>query len=143
MLLVTTTVRMLDGVHCHTSNSWPVLSLSLVLVPRPVGLKQGLVSSLATGDNTDHGSAGSDDGLSGTGWESESSLLLVLGVTDDDSRSAGSSGERASVSLLALDVGNDGSFGEAVDWENVSDREGSYTINLLLKKHGLKKKHTF
>jgi len=64
-------------------------------------------------------------------------------VTDDDSRSAGSSGERASVSLLALDVGNDGSFGEAVDWENVSDREGSYTINLLLKKHGLKKKHTF
>ncbi len=45
-------------------------------------------------------------------------------MTDDDSGSSGSSGERASISLLALNVRDDGSFGEDVHWEDVSNGEG-------------------
>ena len=93
MLMVTTTMRMLDWVHCDTSNSWPVLSLSSGLEPGVGSLEEWLVSSLTTSDDSNHGSAGSLDGLSGTGWKSDSSLLAVIGVTNDDSGGAGGSGE--------------------------------------------------
>ena len=93
VLMVTTTMRMLDWVHCDTSNSWPVLSLSSGLEPGVGSLEEWLVSSLTTSDDSNHGSAGSLDGLSGTGWKSDSSLLAVIGVTNDDSGGAGGSGE--------------------------------------------------
>ena len=66
MLLVTTTMRMLDWVHGDSSNDWPVLSLSLHLVPNSVGLEEWLIGSLTTGADTDHSSAGRDDSLSGS-----------------------------------------------------------------------------
>ena len=84
MLMVTTTVGMLNWVHGNTSHSWPVVSLSLCLVPGSVGLEEGLVGSLTSGDEADHGSATTDDSLSGAGWESHSGLLSIFGVTDDD-----------------------------------------------------------
>ena len=84
VLMVTTTVWMLDWVHGNTSDSWPVVSLSLLLIPRSVGLQQWLLGSLAASDNADHSSAAADDGLSGTRWESDSGLSSVIGVTDDN-----------------------------------------------------------
>jgi len=89
MLMVTTTMRMFDWVHSNTSNTWPVVSLSLLLIPSSVGLQQWLLSSLTTSADTDHGSAATDDGLSGTGWKSNSGLLSIIGVTNDDSRGTG------------------------------------------------------
>ena len=125
MLMVTSSMRMLDGVHGNTSDSWPVVSLSLVLEPGVDSLQEGLVSSLSTGHDSDHGSAVAHDGLSGSGWESHSGSSAVLGVTDDDSRSSGGSGEAASVSELGLAVRDDGSLGQGVHGEDVSDGEGS------------------
>ena len=84
VLMVTTTMGMLNWVHGNTSHSWPVVSLSLCLVPGSVGLEEGLVGSLTSGDEADHGSATTDDSLSGAGWESHSGLLSIFGVTDDD-----------------------------------------------------------
>ena len=57
MLMVTSTMRMLDWVHSDTSNSWPVLSLSSGLEPGVGSLEEWLVSSLSTSDDSDHGSA--------------------------------------------------------------------------------------
>ena len=57
MLLVTTTMGMVDGVHSNTSNLGPSVSLCLVLPVSGTGLEEGLVGSLATGDDTDHSSA--------------------------------------------------------------------------------------
>ena len=85
MLMVTTTMRMLDWVHGDTSNSWPVLSFTLHLEPGGVSLKEWLINSLATSADTNHSSAHTVDGLSGSGWESDSSLLTIIGVTNDDS----------------------------------------------------------
>ena len=47
-------------------------------------------------------------------------------MTDDDGRAAGSSGEGASISGLGFAVGNDGTFGEAVDGQDIADGESSY-----------------
>ena len=66
VLMVTTTVRMLDGVHSNTSNSGPVSLLGVRSVVGAVSAEHGLVSSLATGDNADHGSAAALDGLTDT-----------------------------------------------------------------------------
>lgn len=66
MLLVTTTMRMVDGVHSNTSNSGP--GTSALRLPSVVGvssLANGLVGSATTGNDTDHSSAGPWDG--GTG----------------------------------------------------------------------------
>jgi len=85
VLMITTTMWMLNWVHCNTSNSWPVLSLSLCLEPGVGGLKEWLIGSLSTSADSNHGSAGALDGLSGSGWESDSGLSAVVGVTDDNS----------------------------------------------------------
>ena len=66
VLLVTTTVRMVDGVHGDTSNLGPSISLSFVLEVSITSLKEGLVGSLSTGNNTNHCSAITEDGLSNT-----------------------------------------------------------------------------
>ena len=66
VLLVTTTVRMVNWVHGDTSNDWPSVSLSLVLPVGSGSLEEGLVGSLATGNDTNHTSAGALNGLSDT-----------------------------------------------------------------------------
>ena len=124
--MVTTTVRMFDGVHGNTSNSWPVSLLGVRLVVRIVCLEERFVSSLTSSDNTNHCSAVSKDGLSHTRWHSDSSLGSIFGVTDDDSASSRGTGEGAAITNLCLNVRNDGSFWHLVDWENVADGEGRY-----------------
>merc|ERR1719502_2004744 len=78
--MVTTTVRMLNWVHGNTSNSWPVVSLSLCLVPSSVGLEQWLVCSLTASAHSNHGSATTNDGLSGSRWKLDPSLLTIIEV---------------------------------------------------------------
>jgi hypothetical protein len=125
MLMVTTTMRMLDGVHCDTSNSWPVVSLSSSLEPGVGGLKEWFIGSLSTGANSNHGSAVTKDGLSGAGWESDSGLLSIFGVTNNNGGGSGSSGERSSISKFTFAVGNDSSFWHRVNWKNITNAEGS------------------
>jgi len=122
--MVTTTMGMLDGVHGNTSNSGPVSLLGVRLEVRVVGLEEGLVGSLAASDDTNHTSARALDGLTDTGRHSNTGLLAVLGVTDDDARVAGGAGDAATVTKLGLDVGDDGTFGHGVDGEDIADGEG-------------------
>ncbi len=66
VLLVTTTMGMVDGVHSNTSNSGPGTSaLGLPSVVGVTSLANRLVGSATTGNDTDHSSAGAWDG--GTG----------------------------------------------------------------------------
>ena len=126
VLMVTTTVRMLDRVHGNTSNSWPIPLLSMGFVVRIICLEKRLVSSLSASDDTNHGSAVAEDGLSHTRWHSDTGLLSVLSVSDDDGAGSRCTGETAAVSHLCFDIGDDGSFRHGINWENVADCEGSY-----------------
>jgi len=126
VLLVTTTVGMVDGVHGNTTDLGPSVSLRLVLVEGGAGLEEGLIGSLATSDDTNHTSAGAKDGLSDTGGESDTGLLAVLGVTDDDGGGTGGAGEGSTVTELGLDVGDDGTLGHGVDGQDVADGKRSF-----------------
>jgi len=126
VLMVTTTVGMLDGVHGDTSHSGPVLLLGLVFVVRVVGSQERLVASLSAGNDADHGSAASEDGFTNAGGESDSGLLAIFGVTDDDAGSTGGTGEGASVSELGLAGRNDGSLRHAVEGHDIANLQRSF-----------------
>jgi len=126
VLMVTTTVRMLDGVHGNTSDSGPVSLLGVGSVVGAVGTEHGLVSTLTAGDNTDHSSAATDDGLADAGGESDTGLLTILGVADDDGGGARGTGEASTVTEFGLNVGDDGTLGHGVNGKDVADRQGSY-----------------
>merc|ERR1712147_403850 len=108
MLMVTTTVRMLNGVHGNTSDSRPMRSLGLHLEVHSVGFKERFVGSLTTSSDTNH-----------------------------SCRGAGSSGKRSSVSELGLTVGDNGTLRHEFDGKNISNREGSLnsSIDKLTGEH--------
>jgi hypothetical protein len=126
MLLVTTTVRMVDGVHSNTTNAGVVVLLCLSLEPSGTGLKEGLIGSLSSSDNADHSTAATLDGLTDAGGEADTGLGTVFGVTDDNGGSAGGAGEGSTVTELGLDVGDNGAFGHVSHGEDIADGEGSY-----------------
>ena len=126
VLMVTTTVRMLDGVHGNTSDARPVPLLGVGLEVGVVGLQERLVSSLAASDDANHGSAATDDGLADAGGQSDASLLSVFGVTDHNGGGARGTGENSAISQLGLEVGNDGSLRHGINREDVADSQGRY-----------------
>jgi hypothetical protein len=63
VLMVTTSVRMLDRVHGHTSDNRPHLSLRFLSVVLPAGLEHGLLVSSAACHDADHGSGIASHGL--------------------------------------------------------------------------------
>jgi hypothetical protein len=126
VLLVTSTMGMVDGVHGNTSDSGPVVLLCLGFPEGWGGLEEGLVGSLTTGNDANHGSAATHDGLSDTWGESDSGLVAIFGVTDDDGRAAWGASETSTITQLSFDVRDNGAFGHGADWKNVSNGEGSY-----------------
>merc|ERR1719473_2273855 len=84
MLMITTTMWMFNWVHCNTSDSWPMLSLSFHLEPRVGSLKKWLIGSLSSSANSNHGSASTNDGLSSSRWKSNSCFLSIIRVTNDN-----------------------------------------------------------
>jgi hypothetical protein len=126
MLLVTTTVGMVDGVHSNTTDTGPSVSLGLVLPEGSTSLQEGLVGSLATSDDTNHSSAVTLDGLSNAGRKSNSGLGTVFGVTDNNGGGTGGSGERGSVTVLGLNIAHDGTFGHLVDGHDIADSQRSF-----------------
>ena len=126
VLMVTTTMGMLDGVHSNTSNSWPVSLLGVSSVVGAVGSEERFVSSLATGDDANHSSATSKDRLTDTRWESDTGLLAILGVTDHDGGGTRGTGKSATVSEFSLNIGDNGTLRHLVDREDITDSEGGY-----------------
>ncbi len=125
MLVVTTTVRVVDGVHSHTTSAGPRVPLDLELVVSTTGLEQGLVDTSTTGDDTNGGTRGGGDGLLGTGGETDTRGLSVGIVTNDGSVVTRGTGKGATVTSLLLDVADNGTFGERREGENVGDVQGS------------------
>ena len=77
MLVVTTTMRMVNGIHSNTTSTGPVVTLGLVFVESTTGLQQGLVNSASSSNDTDGGSGFTRDGLLGTRWETNAGLVLI------------------------------------------------------------------
>jgi len=125
MLLVTTTEGMVNGVHGNSSNLRPSLSESSHLVVNSTSLKDRLINSFTGGNETDHSSGLTGEGLSGTGGKLDSGLAQIIRVTNDDSGSTGASGELTLITRLVFDVTDGSTFGDLVDGKDVTSGEGS------------------
>jgi hypothetical protein len=86
-------------------------------------LHERLVCSATTSDDTDHTTARAGEDLLGTGWELDTGLALIRVVADDGNVVAGGTTERTTVTRLVLDVGEDGTFGNGVEGQDVADGE--------------------
>lgn len=137
VLLVTTTEGMVNGVHGDSSNSRPSLSESLHLVINSTSLKDGLIDSFTGGDQTNHSSSVTSEGLSGTGGELDSGLAQIIGVTDDGGGSTGASGQFTLITRGGFNVTDGSTFRDLVDGKDVTGGEGSFisAVNVLTGVH--------
>ena len=109
MLMITTTVRMVHGIHSNTTSTGPagissdarvsssktgeerkekkdaLVALCLELVIRSSGFQQWLVDSSTTSDNPNRSSSITRDRLLRTTRQSDTSLVLLGGMSDDGS----------------------------------------------------------
>jgi len=120
VLMVTTTVGMLDGVHGHTTDLGPAVALDLVLVVSTASLQHGLVDPTASGDDADGGSVGRGDDLLGAGGQLDPGPLGVRVVGDDGGVVARGTGDAATVAGLLLEVADDGTLGHLADGDDVA-----------------------
>ena len=124
VLMVTTTVRVLNGVLGDTTHLGPAVALDAEAVVRVTGLEDGLLNAATAGDEADAGAAGRRDGLLLARRELEAGLAGLLVVRDDDAVVAGRLGERAAVTDLGLNVADDATLGDLAELEDVADGEG-------------------
>merc|ERR1719435_665668 len=137
--MVTTTVRMLDGVHGHTTNLRPRVPLSLVFEVGSAGLQQRLVDSSSTGDDADHRAVAGRNRLLRSRWQFHFRPSNIRVVGDDGGVVAGSSGQFAAISQLFLQLADDGSLRHGADGHHVADgqRRLLAAVDELARVHAL------
>lgn len=126
VLVVTTTVGMVNGVHGNTTSTRPAVALSLELVVRPASLKQWLVDSATTRNNAHRCTCAPRNCLLRTRRESYPGLVVLWRVADDSSIVTGCASKGTTVAELLLHVAHDGTFRTLVDGKNVSDCQGGF-----------------
>merc|ERR1719315_394316 len=137
--MVTTTVRMLDGIHGHTTNLRPRVPLSLVFEVSSAGLQQGLVDSSSTGDDADHRAVAGRNRLLRSRWQFHFRPSHIRVVGDDGGVVAGSSGQFAAISQLLLQLADDGSLWHGADGHHVANRQVRLlaAVDKLARVHAL------
>jgi len=139
VLVVTTTVRVLNGVLSDTSDLGPAVALDPVLMESTSGLEQGLLQTSAASDDTDHGAGSAKDRLLGTRREADASLALLGVVSDHSAVGAGGTSKRGAVTSLVLEVAHDGTFRQVPNGNNVADveRGANTAVHELASVHAL------
>ena len=102
---------------------YALVTLGLVFVECTASLEQRLVDTATTGDDTNHTTAGAGEDLLGAGGELDTGLALIGVVADDGNVVTGGTAERTTVTVLVLDVGQDGTLGDGVEGQDVADGE--------------------
>lgn len=120
VLMVTTTKGMLNGVHGHTSDRGPAISLGPELVVGATGLQHGLVQTTSSSGDTDGTSAGRLQDLLGTRRKTNTSGSVLVVGNDGDIVTRGT-GNFATISRGLLDVEANGTFSHLSQGHHVSN----------------------
>ena len=139
VLVVTTTVRVVNGVHGHTTSARPAVALDAVLVVGTAGLEQGLVNTTTTGNNTDSSTAEARHRLLGARGQTNTGHTRVEVVTDHSGVVARRTRERSAVTDLLLDVAHNRTLRERAQRKHVADVKHG----LLTAVHKLTRVQTF
>ena len=139
MLMVTTTVGMLYGILGNTTNLRPAVTLDGILMVGTAGLEEGLVGTATSGDDTDLGTDVGGDSLLATRGEAKAGGALLIVVRNDNSETAGATGEGTTVTDAGLDVADDGTLGDGPEGQDIADIESCLltAVNELSGVHAL------
>jgi len=121
MLVISSSVRVLDGVHCRASDPWPAIALHLVLVEVPASLEDWLVHAPSSCADTDDGPVLRWHGLTRTRWQADARLLAIIRVPHDHARTASGTSQPASIGSLLLAHGNNGALRHLAERHHVAD----------------------
>eukprot|EP00701_Giardia_intestinalis_P000431 XP_001704255.1 Hypothetical protein GL50803_31271 [Giardia lamblia ATCC 50803] len=89
--MVTTTMGVVNRVHCYTTNDRPAVSLCLVLVVSVSCLEKGLVCAAAASNKADHGTSLRGDQLLLAGGKADAGLVCLHVVCDNQAVGPGCS----------------------------------------------------
>jgi len=123
MLMVTTTVRMVDRVHGNTTSLGPRVALDCELVLRARCLQHRLVGTPTTGNDTNHSSGSAENNLLRTAGQLDSGLALVRVVSNDSNVVARCSAQCASITGLLFDICDHGTLRNLAQRQDVADRQ--------------------
>jgi hypothetical protein len=139
MLVVTTTVRVIDGVHGNTTSLGPAVTLDSELMFGTRSLQERLVGTTTASNNTDHATRAGVHNLLGTGGQLDAGLALIRVVTNNGDVVAGGTAQGATVTNLLLHVRDDGTFGHGAEGEDVADGESGLLADVdeLASVHAL------
>merc|ERR1719384_3099199 len=140
MLMVTTSLGMLNGVHGDTTDFRPAVPLCLVLVVGTASLQHRFINTTASRDDTNHGPVGRGDDLLGSRGKLDTSLLGVGVVGHNCGVVAGGLGHPSTITSFLFQAAHDGTFRHDSNRENVSDLEVSLlaSVDELASVHALR-----
>lgn len=121
VLMVTTTMGMLNRVHGNTTDLRPLVALSLVLVESTTSLEHRLLSTTTTSNLANNGTAGAGDNLLGTRGELDTGDAEIRVVGNDDGVVTGSTGKGTTVTGFLLDVADNGTLGHRAEGEDITN----------------------
>lgn len=115
------TVRVINGVHSHTTSPRPAVPLCPELVERPTGLEHRLVNPAASSNNSDLRPAAVLQNLLGTRGKLDTGDSGFGDLANDGCVVSGSTGKRTAVANLLFNVANDGTLRHGGEGEGVAD----------------------
>ena len=124
VLMVTTTMGMLNGVTGHTTNLGPAVALTAEAEEGVTGLQDGLLNTSATSDDADDATAGGAELLGVAGGQLDVGVAELGLVGHHDAVVARGAGEGSTISGLLLDAAHDATLGDATNGEDVADGQG-------------------
>jgi len=123
VLMVSSSVGMIEGVHSHTSRLWPAVSLDSVFVESAPSLQKWFVHPSSSCNDPDRSPGLITNRLLRSARQSDPSLSSVGIMPNNSSTRSRSPGQRPSVSNLLLNVTDDGPFWDSGEREDVPDVE--------------------
>jgi len=121
--MVTTSVRMVNRVHGHTTHSRPAVPLHLVLVVCVTSLQHGLINTTASCNDANHGTSIGGQNFLGTRWQFDAALAFIGVVIDECCVVARGTGIGTTIADLRFNVADDGTLRHGAQGENVANRE--------------------
>ena len=133
MLMITTTVGMLDGIHSNTTNLGPAVALYAELMVTAASLKHRLFGTTPTRDLADGSTAIAADNLFASRGQLDTGDVSIGVVGNNDGVVTRASSHGATVTSLLLNIADDGTFRHLTDRLDVTDGQCSTlsAVNIL------------
>ena len=139
VLMVTTSMGMLNRVHSYTTHLRPAVPLHSKLVISITSLEERFLSPTTTCNLANHCTTATWNNLLRTRWKLDPGGIIIGVVTNNNGIIPRSSSENPTVTNMVLNVANDSSFRDRSKGQHISNHKGSFltTIHELSGVHTL------